>query len=93
MVIEDGETVFDILSQVASAQGLRVQNTGVTASSSALAYISGINDLHEFDFGDLSGWVYRVNGERPSVGCGEYKLQDGDKIEFLYSCDLGEDIK
>lgn len=93
MVIEDGETVFDILSQVASAQGLRVQNTGVTASSSALAYISGINDLHEFDFGDLSGWVYRVNGERPSVGCGEYTLQDGDKIEFLYSCDLGEDIK
>ena len=92
-VIEDGETVFDILSQAAAAYGLRVQNTGVTANSSALAYISGINDLHEFDFGDLSGWVYRVNGERPSVGCGEYKLHDGDVIEFLYSCELGEDIE
>ena len=91
--IEEGETVFDILSQAAAAHRLRVQNTGVTASSSAMAYISGINDLHEFDFGDLSGWVYRVNGERPSIGCGEYRLKDGDRIEFLYSCNLGDDIK
>ncbi len=92
-VIEAGDTVFTILSEAAAAHRLRVQNTGVSASSSAMAYISGINDLHEYDFGDLSGWMYFVNGVSPSVGCGEYELSDGDRIEFLYSCSLGEDLK
>ena len=58
-----------------------------------MVYISGINYLYEFDFGDLSGWVYHVNGVSPSVGCGEYKLSDGDRIEWLYTCNLGNDLK
>ncbi|MGM9626294.1 MAG: DUF4430 domain-containing protein [Eubacteriales bacterium] len=48
--------------------------------------------LYEFDFGDLSGWIYKVNGETPSVGCGDYVLSDGDEIAWLYTCDLGNDL-
>ena len=88
----EGETVFDILSQVAAEHRLRIQNTGVTASSAALAYVTAINDLKEYDFGDLSGWVYFVNGTSPSVGCGEYRVQDGDCIVFAYTCNLGDDV-
>jgi hypothetical protein len=88
----EGETVFDILTQVAAEHRLRIQNTGVTASSAALAYVTAINDLKEYDYGDLSGWVYFVNGISPSVGCGEYRLQDGDRITFAYTCNLGEDV-
>ena len=47
----------------------------------------------ELDFGDLSGWIYHVNGFAPPVGCGEYVLEDGDKIEWLYSCDIGNDLR
>jgi len=58
-----------------------------------MVYISGINHIYEFDYGELSGWMYRVNGGTPSVGCGSYILSDGDKIEWLYTCELGEDLK
>lgn len=87
--IEDEDTVYDILIEAARKYNLRIENDG----NSEMVYISGINYLYEFDFGDLSGWVYHVNGVSPSVGCGEYKLSDGDRIEWLYTCNLGNDLK
>lgn len=60
--------------------------------TSSSVYIAGINNIYELEFGDLSGWVYHVNGITPSVGCGEYTVKDGDKIEWLYTCDLGRDL-
>ena len=56
------------------------------------AYIEGIGNLYEFDAGELSGWIYRVNGKIMSVGCSQYKLKNGDKIEFLYTCNMGKDL-
>ena len=57
-----------------------------------MVYISGIGYLYEFDFGDLSGWIYHVNGDTPFMMCSEYKLSDGDVIEWLYTKDLGNDL-
>ena len=57
-----------------------------------MVYIAGINYIYEFDFGDLSGWVYHVNGITPSRNCGEYVLSDGDRIEWLYTCEIGHDL-
>lgn len=84
----EGETVYDVLMRAVRRHGIQADIRG----GSEAAYISGINYLYEFDFGDLSGWVYHVNGISPSVGCGQYKLSDGDKIEWLYTCDLGNDV-
>lgn len=55
-------------------------------------YIEGIGNLYEFDCGDLSGWTYSVNGWFPNYGCSRYKLKDGDKIQWRYTCDLGRDV-
>lgn len=87
--IAEGDSVYDILTEAAQKYHIQLENNG----NSELAYIVGINYLYEFDFGDLSGWVYHVNGNTTSVGCGEYTLSDGDNIEWLYTCDLGEDVK
>ncbi len=86
--IHNGDTVFDVLTQAAKAHSIHMEYSGTPE----LAYISGIGNLYEFDFGDLSGWVYHVNGESMDVGCGEQTVIDGDAIEWLYSCDLGEDV-
>ena len=86
--IEAGETVFDILTQAARQHGIQLDYSGGADS----VYIAGINYLYEFDYGDLSGWLYFVNGEQPSVGCDRYILTDGDKIEWLYSCEMGKDF-
>lgn len=86
--IREGDTVYDILCDAAQTYRIQVDNRG----SDTMAYIAGIAYLYEFDFGDLSGWVYSVNGVSASVGCGEYVLSDGDSIRWDYTCDLGNDI-
>ena len=58
-----------------------------------LAYISGINYLYEFDYGDLSGWIFKVNGVESSVGCSSFVLSDGDVIEWCYTLNYGKDIE
>jgi len=90
--IEEGETVYDILIEAARAYRIQVENRGSSGSAHGMVYIAGINYLYEMDFGDLSGWVYHVNGITPSRGCGEYELSDGDRIEWLYTCELGHDL-
>ena len=90
--IEEGDTVFSVLTQAAKTYGIQVENTGSSGNAHGMVYISGINYLYEMEFGDLSGWVYHVNGLSPSRNCGEYTLKDGDVIEWLYTCELGYDL-
>jgi hypothetical protein len=66
-----------------------MENSG----SEGMVYIAGIHYLYEFDFGDLSGWIYHVNGESSSAGCDSYVLSENDTIEWLYTCELGNDLK
>lgn len=87
--ISEGESVFDVLVRAAKKYGIQMENTG---SGTGLVYVSGINYLYEFECGELSGWLYRVNGKTPSVGCGEYTLRDGDEIEWFYTLTLGKDV-
>ncbi len=84
-VIEKNDTVYDILTEAARKYNIQLE-------SRSGGYISGINYLYEFDYGDLSGWIYHVNGEAPFVMCSEYELSDGDRIEWLYTCELGNDL-
>ena len=86
--IEEGDTVYDILTEAARQHRIQME----TAGRWNMVYIAGINYLYELDFGDLSGWIYHVNGFSPAVGCGAYVLSDGDRIEWLYSCDIGNDL-
>lgn len=86
--IAEGDTVYDILIEAARQYQIHVENNG----TSEMAYIAGIQYLYESDYGDLSGWVFHVNGVSPSVGCGAYVLSDGDIIEWHYTCDLGQDV-
>lgn len=82
--IRNGDTVYDVLAEACKENGILF--------SSNMGYIEGINNIYEMDFGDNSGWIYFVNGESPSVGCGNYVLADGDKIEWHYTCELGKDL-
>lgn len=86
----DGESVFDLLQRVCEENGIHLEAEWTPMYNSA--YIEGINNLYEFDCGDLSGWQYRVNGWYPNYGCSRYKLVDGAKVEFRYTCNLGKDI-
>lgn len=83
-----GDTVFDLLKRACKENKIQFEYEGEGSS----VYISGIDYLYEFDCGDLSGWEYCVNDKFPNVGCNAYNLKDGDKVKWLYTCDLGADI-
>lgn len=55
-------------------------------------YVSSIEGLAEFDGGPNSGWMYRVNGEFPNHSASLHKIYAGDKVEWLYTRDLGKDL-
>ena len=81
-------TVYDVLLEASKRFDVRIDNRGAEGS----AYIAGIQYLYEFEYGDLSGWMYRVNGAFPDVGCQSYTLSDGDRIEWVYTKELGRDL-
>ena len=86
----EGESVFHVLQRVCKQQRIHMEfeNTPIYNS----AYIEGIHNLYEFDVGELSGWMYHVNGWFPNYGCSRYALKDGDTICWVYTCDLGNDV-
>ncbi len=86
----EGESVFNVLQRTCKQQGIHMEFVNTPIYNSA--YIEGIHNLYEFDAGDLSGWMYRVNGWFPNYGCSRYALQPGDVIEWVYTCDLGQDV-
>ncbi len=85
---EDGESVFDILYKVARENKIHLEFVNTPGYNSA--YIEGISNIYEFDCGALSGWTYYVNGEFINVGSSSHKVSDGDKIEWKYTCSLGD---
>ncbi len=86
----EGESVFNLLLREMKQNKIHMEYTNVPVYNSA--YIEGINNLYELDCGELSGWMYKVNGWFPGYGSSRYQLQEGDKVEWVYTCDLGIDI-
>lgn len=86
----EGESVYDVLQRVCKENNIHMEASWTPVYNSA--YIEGINNLYEFDCGELSGWMYRVNGWYPNYGCSRYQLADGEVVEWRYTCVLGNDI-
>lgn len=85
-----GETVYDVLYRVCRDSGIHMSARYTPMYGSY--YVEGINQLYEFDCGELSGWMYSVNSWFPNYGCSQYEVSDGDMIEWRYTCDLGRDV-
>lgn len=86
--LPEGATAFDALAAAARKQRVRVDYTG----SAYGTYVRGIGYVTEFGFGELSGWMYTVNGKFPDVSVSDRVLESGDAVEFRYTCDLGRDV-
>ena len=86
----DGESVFDLLQREMKNSKIHMEFENTPMYNSA--YIEGIGNLYEFDCGELSGWMYKVNDWFPNYGCSRYQLKQGDKVEWVYTCNLGIDV-
>ena len=90
VTFSEGESVYDVLQSVCRSYNIHMESSWTPMYNSA--YIEGINNLYEFDVGEKSGWMYKVNGWFPNYGCSRYQVQNGDTICFVYTCDLGADV-
>ena len=82
--------MFNVLQREMRKAGIHMEFEDTPMYNSA--YIEGINNLYELTCGELSGWMYSVNGVWPDYGCSGYTLHDGDTVVWSYTCDLGRDV-
>lgn len=85
------ETVFEVLNRICKKANIQIEYSWTPLYGSY--YIEGINHLYEFDCGEQSGWMYKVNEWFPNYGCSSYYVEDGDVIVWCYTCKgLGADV-
>ncbi len=77
--IGEGSTVLSVTEEAARRAKI------VIDIDAAGTYIRSINGISERDFGALSGWVFRVNGEYPNISCADLTLSPGDTVEWIYT--------
>lgn len=87
--ITDGDTVLDALIKVTKEKKIQMDYRGGRGGT---AYVEGIANVYEFDRGQGSGWMFRVNGIFPDRGAGVVPLYAGDRVEWLYTTNLGKDL-
>lgn len=78
---KDGETILDVLLNETKKNNIVVDSRG----SGATAYVEGIDNIYEFDYGAKSGWVFKLNGVSLTKSVGMIKVKDGDRIECYYT--------
>jgi hypothetical protein len=61
----------------------------LTVTGVETAWITSVNGDTSGQFGGWDGWLYRVNGVEPSVGIGDYTMNDGDSILLYYGDPYG----
>ena len=87
----ENETVFEVLNRICKKANIQIEYSWTPLYGSY--YIEGINHLYEFDCGEQSGWMYKVNEWFPNYGCSSYYVEDGDVIVWCYTCvGLGADV-
>lgn len=84
--VYENDTAFSILSREMKANKILMESSFTAGTNSA--YVEGINNLYEFDCGEMSGWMYKVNGDNPAESCSDYKINGGDEIVWIYTCSL-----
>lgn len=86
--IGEGQTAFDQLLEATRLNHIQMEYDGTAEG----AYIRGIGYLYEYEFGSLSGWMYRVNGTLADTGASRCVLSEGDLVEWVYTTDIGRDV-
>lgn len=76
---QEGNTILDVLIQVTGKNNIDYSGSGATA------YVHGMYNFYEFDYGATSGWTYKVNGVQVSKSAGAVKVKEGDKISWIYT--------
>ncbi len=85
-----GESVWDVVKREMDRRGIAYEYSYSDRYESV--YVESIAGDGEFDHGSGSGWMYNVNGTYPNYGASKYTLQNGDRVQWRYTTNLGADL-
>lgn len=85
--IKDGDTVYDLLIRAAKENKVQTESKGFFGNKE----IEGINYIYNSSCGKGSRWIYKVNGKIQQPICNDYKLKDGDIVQWIYVCNEEDD--
>lgn len=83
----ENQTVLEVSLRVLKEQQIPFEVSGVGSNAS----IKTINNLRAVQKGKQNSWLYKVNNKFPNEGPGEYKVKNGDKVQWVYALDLGKE--
>ena len=81
--INKGQTVYDATVKVLNESGISYEDRN--------GYIASIGNFSEFDHGDNSGWMFKVNGKHQSKGCKDIELTKNSRILWYYTDDYTQE--
>lgn len=86
--LDESSTVYDVFTKMLTAYGY----TATRQKGTYIVSVSGPKGaLAEKEYGERSGWMYRVNGKIPDVYMGACALHDGDVVQVFYTRDAKKD--
>lgn len=96
---EADDTVASVTLRLLKALDIKAIYTGKPTNNFYLSSIGNFtlngkyySSFGEFDAGAASGWMVRYNDWFINMGASEFEVKDGDVVEWLYTCRLGEDV-
>lgn len=79
--ISNGDSAYDVLKRACGDNNIKL-----TATTTAYGtYVSGINNLDEFDCARQSGWLYYVDNNYQNVSCDKRIIKPNETITFHYT--------
>ncbi len=88
VTVKDGATVYHALTSGLAAAGMSQKGA---EDGYVKSITKGNVTLGEFDKGQNSGWLYKVNNFLPAIPLTSYKLSGGDEILWYYTVDYKQD--
>mgnify|MGYP000845243688 FL=1 len=83
--VDKGSSAYDVLEKACKAKEIALDAVYTPLYKSY--YVKGIGHIYEKQAGDMSGWIYKVNGKAPNRGASAYKVSENDVISWQYTCD------
>ena len=80
----EGDSVIALLRKICANMEIQLTVSGGN-------YVSSIGDLAEKMYiNNLGGWMYKVNGVLAPISAADYILEEGDIVEWHYTCEPGD---
>ena len=81
--IKDNKSLNEVMNEFLVKQGIKSVNQN--------GYIKMMYGLEEGKEGKSSGWIYYINGQKPSIGLKDCTLKSGDRITWKYIEDVSNE--